>query len=96
MTVRLHIDRVVVDEALLRGERRADVRAALEEALRERLAAPGAIDALRHLGAVPSLPAQPLPAATAPAQRSLGARIAAGAGDALGLASAAPAARETR
>ena len=95
MTVRLHIDRVVVDEALLRGERRADVRAALEEALRERLAAPGAIDALRHLGAVPSLPAQSLPVDT-PSQRNLGARIAAGAGDALGLAGAAPAAGKSR
>lgn len=95
MTVRLHIDRVVVDEALLRGERHADVRAALEQALRERLAVPGAIDALRHLGAVPSLPAQSLPVA-APTQRDLGARIAAGAGDALGLASVAPAAGRAR
>lgn len=95
MTVRLHIDRVVVDEALLRGERHADVRAALEEALRERLAGPGAADALRRLGAMASLPPVSLPAAM-PTQGTLGARIAAGAGDALGLAGKAPAARRPR
>ena len=75
MSIELHIERLVIDEAALGGERAAGVRAAIERELTRRLAQPGAVDALRGLGAVATLPPATLPTAGHPHER-LGVRIA--------------------
>ena len=76
MSIVLHIERLVIDEALLGGERAGDVRAAIERELALRLMHPGAADSLRGLGTLNALPPAALPAATHPRER-LGTRIAA-------------------
>ncbi|GAP66347.1 hypothetical protein MBSD_n1654 [Mizugakiibacter sediminis] len=88
MKIDLHIERLVLDGALLGGERAADVRAALQRELARQLAAPGALDALRGLGAVDALPPLPLKQARHAHDR-LGGRIAAAVGQGLGIAAAA-------
>ncbi len=56
MSIVLHIERLVLDEALLGGEHAGSVRDALERELAQRLAQPDAVDTLRDLGAVAALP----------------------------------------
>ncbi|TPG11052.1 hypothetical protein EAH75_08810 [Rhodanobacter glycinis] len=84
MSIVLHIERLVLDEALLGGERTGGVRDALERELTKLLAQSGAVDALRGLGAVAALPPSLLPAATHP-QPMLGSRIAAAVQQGLGV-----------
>jgi hypothetical protein len=84
MSIELHIERLVIDEALLRGERPAAVRAAIEGELTRQLARPGSADALRGIGAVASLPSVALPVAQHPRQ-DLGARVANAVQQRLGL-----------
>lgn len=86
MNIQLHIERLVLDEALLGGERAPAVRAAIEQQLGRLLAAPGALTALQRIGSVDSLPPAPLPAATGPRDR-LGPRIAMAVQSGLGIAS---------
>lgn len=62
MSVILHIDRLVLDESLLGGERAGAVRAAIERELKQRLAQPGMVETLRGLGHVDAMPAVALPA----------------------------------
>ncbi|MGS1121462.1 hypothetical protein [Rhodanobacter sp. UC4436_H3] len=88
MNIELHIERLVLDEALLGGERAGNVRAALEGELARLLTRPGAVDALRGLGAVATLPAATLPAASHPHER-LGVRIATAVQHGLGITPAA-------
>ncbi|MFC5437152.1 hypothetical protein ACFPME_11330 [Rhodanobacter umsongensis] len=88
MSIELHIERLVIDEAALGGERAADVRAAIERELARRLAQPGAVDALRGLGAVATLPPATLPTAGHPHER-LGVRIATAVQHGLGIPPAA-------
>lgn len=88
MSIELHIERLVIDEAALGGERSAGVRAAIERELARRLAQPGAVDALRGLGAVATLPAATLPTASDPHER-LGPRIATAVQHGLGITPAA-------
>lgn len=87
MNLHLHIERLVLDQALLGGKRASDVQATIERELAQWLAQPCAIDALRVIGAVDRLPPASLPAAKHP-RDSLGARIATAAGDSLGVPSA--------
>lgn len=75
MSIVLHIERLVLDEALLNGERAGAVRTAIERELAQRLAQPGAIGALRSIGTVETLPSATLPAPAHPRER-LGTRIA--------------------
>lgn len=56
MKINLHIERLVLDGTLLGDERAADVRTTLQRELERLLAAPGAIESLRSLGAVEALP----------------------------------------
>jgi hypothetical protein len=86
MSIVLHIARLVLDEALLSGERAGSVRDALERELTQRLAQPGAVDTLRNLGAVAALPPTTLPAAMHPRQ-TLSPRIATAVQQALGVPS---------
>ena len=86
MSIELHIERLVIDEALLDGERAPAVRAAIEQELGRLLTAPGAFDALRGIGGVASLPPSILPAASHPSER-LGPRIATAVQRGLGIAS---------
>lgn len=75
MSIELHIERLVIDAAVLGGEPPASVQAAIERELARQLARPGAVDALRRVGAVAALPPALLPIAARPHQ-CLGARIA--------------------
>lgn len=84
MSIELHIERLVIDEAALGGEHAAGVRAAVERELARRLAQPGAVDALRGLGAVDTLPSATLPPASHPHDR-LGVRIATAVQHGLGI-----------
>ncbi|WP_426700931.1 hypothetical protein ACPPVV_16370 [Rhodanobacter sp. Col0626] len=90
MSIELYIERLVIDESLLRGERADRVRAAIERELTQRLARPGAIDVLRGVGAVESLPAALLSSGG-----SLGERIAATVQDSLGVSRATQMPRST-
>ena len=87
MSIVLHIERLVIDEALLGSERREALRAAIEHELTRWLMQPLAVDTLRGIGAVNALPSVTLPAKRSSYDR-LGQRIAAavqrglGAGDA--------------
>lgn len=83
MKIALHVDRLVLDGALLDGERAGDVQAALERELARQLARFRNVDTLRRIGAVERLPVLALPAADRQ-HRSLGQRIAAAVGSALG------------
>jgi hypothetical protein len=84
VSIELHIERLVIDEAALGGEHAAGVRAAIEGELARRLGQPGAIDALRGLGAVDTLPPATLPPASHPHER-LGPRIATAVQHGLGI-----------
>ena len=84
MSVELHIERLVIDEAALGGERAGSVRAALERELMQTLAQPGAVDTLRGLGAIAALPPATLPTASHPHDR-LGVRIATAVQHGLGI-----------
>ena len=86
MSIELHIERLVLDEALLGGEPAGRVRAALERELTKTLAQPGVADRLRGVGAVAALPPTSLPPAT-PARPTLAPRIAAAMQQGLELAS---------
>jgi len=84
VSIELHIERLVIEESLLEGERVVAVRQSFERELTQWLAQPGAIDRLRRIGAVTMLPATTLQAATRPGQR-VGGRIAAAVGYGLGI-----------
>lgn len=84
MNINLHIERLVLDGTLLGNERAADVRAALQRELERLLAAPGAIESLRSLGAVDALPPVWLSDARH-APNGLGMRIAAAVNRGLGI-----------
>jgi len=84
VSIELHIERLVIDEAALGGEHAAGVRAAIERELARRLAQPGAVDALRGLGAVDTLPSATLPPVSRPHER-LGPRIATAVQHGLGI-----------
>jgi hypothetical protein len=84
MAITLHIERLVLDEALLHGERTAALRTAFEQALSERLAAQADLEPLRRIGVVPALPPSTLPAA-GQHRESLGVRLAAAVGEGIGL-----------
>jgi hypothetical protein len=75
MSIELHIERLVLDEALLGGERAATVSDALTRELTRRLGHPVAAQALRGLGNLPSQPSVTLPPPSHPGDR-LGPRIA--------------------
>jgi protein involved in polysaccharide export with SLBB domain len=84
MSIELHIERLVLDEALLGGERGTQVRDAIERELAGLLARPGTIGALRGIGAVAALPPATLQPASQPYDR-LGARIAVAVEHGLGI-----------
>lgn len=84
MSIELHIERLVIDAAVLGGERAGDVRAAIERELAQRLAQPGSIDSLRGIGTIDRLSTALMPAAHHP-RESLGQRTAAAVGDRLGV-----------
>ncbi|HZX72676.1 MAG TPA: hypothetical protein VFE77_17920 [Rhodanobacter sp.] len=86
MSIVLHIERLVIDEALLGGERAGSVRDALERELTQRLAQPGAVATLRSLGVVAALPPTTLSAVMHPRQ-TLGPRIAMAVQQGLGIPS---------
>lgn len=75
MTVHLHIERLVLDESLLHGERAATVGQAIERELAKRFATMEPTAAWWHIGAVPSLPSVTLRAPRHPGE-TLGARVA--------------------
>lgn len=95
MSIALHIERLVIDEALLWGERADRVRAMVESELAQQLAHPGALERLRGLGALDSLPAATLLPAAHP-RGQLGTRIAAAVGQGLRLPDASHGMSETR
>ena len=84
MSIVLHIERLVIDEAVLGGERAGNVRAAIERELARTLAQPGALDTLRGLGAIAALPAAMLPPAGHRRDR-IGMRIATAVQHGLGI-----------
>jgi len=84
MRIELRIDRVVVDESVLGGERVAGVRLSLERELARLLTAPGAGNALHKIGAVDALSPAHLPAARSD-REGLGTRLAAAIGQGVGL-----------
>lgn len=84
MRIDLRIERLVLDEPLLGGERAADVRVALERELRRMLGVPGAMDALRGIGRVDAIPALSMPNGARTPGR-LGPRIAGAVGQGLGI-----------
>lgn len=87
MSIALRIERLVIDEAVLGGERADSVRAALESELARLLAQPGGVAALRDLGAIAALPPTTLPPA-GPSRERLGPRIAAAVHGGLGISPA--------
>lgn len=87
MSIELHIERLVIDAAVLGSERVGDVRAAIERELGRSLARPGVADALRGIGTVATLPAATLPPASRP-RESFGTRIASAVQQRLGLPAA--------
>lgn len=84
MSIELHIERLVLDEAVLGSENPRAVRIAIERELARRLAGVDAIGALRQIGYVASLPSVDL-GADGSAHPRLGLRIAASIGQGLGL-----------
>jgi hypothetical protein len=80
----LHIERVVVDSAVMGNERPAHVRAALEGELSRLLAAPGAANALCAIGATDSIAPIPL-SWPARGDACLGARVGTRIATSLGL-----------
>lgn len=86
MSIELHIERLVIDESVLGGERAGNVRAAIERELAQRLMHPGAADSLRGMGVLDALAPAALPAAHP--REQLGTRIAAAVQQGLGLPAA--------
>ncbi len=84
MSIELHIERLVIDAALLRGERADRMRATIERELAQGLGGAGVVERLRGLGMLDALPTTPLLPATHPAEQ-LGTRIAAAVQQGLGL-----------
>jgi hypothetical protein len=84
VSIRLHIERLVIDEALLGGERAAAVRTAIERELGRLLAVPDAAVALRGIGSIASLPPASLPLGRQP-KDPLGTRVATAVNQALGV-----------
>ncbi len=84
MSIVLHIERLVLDEAVLGGERASKVRTELERELERQLSSPGALHALPGIGSVVSLPSCGLPDASH-VRSSIGGRIAAAVGQGLGV-----------
>lgn len=95
MSIELHIERLVIDEVALGGERAGSVRSALEAELGRLLAQPGAAAALRSFGAAAALPPATLPPASHPHER-LGPRIATAVQHGLGITPAPPVAGKER
>lgn len=89
MSIELHIERLVLDAALLGGEPAAAVRSAIERELARQLAMPGVALALRGIGSVASLPHASLPPASHPNDQ-LGPRIATAVRQTLGNGGADP------
>jgi hypothetical protein len=89
MSLRVHIERLVVDEAVLGQLRPSALRTAVEDALRRELAKAGAPERLARLGRIDAL----APAALAPARHGgdgLAARLAATVGASLGAGTSTP------
>jgi hypothetical protein len=86
MSIELHIERLVLDEAVLGSECAPAVRAAIEHELCHLLAAPDVFEALRGIGNVASVPPAVLPVASHPREQ-LGPRIATAVRTGLGIAS---------
>ncbi len=84
MKIELHIERLLLDPALLGVERASAVQEAIEHELAWRLAQPGAADALRSIDTMSALPAVAMPAREYPHHR-LGERIAAAVQRGLGV-----------
>ena len=84
MSIVLHIERLVLDEALVGNEHHGAVRVAIERELLQQLTQPGATERLREIGAVAELPTVALPSARHPLER-LGPRIAMAVRDGLGI-----------
>ena len=61
MSIELHIERLVIDEAALGGERATAVRQAIERELRRQLGRAGVAEALSRMGSVAALPSAVLP-----------------------------------
>lgn len=85
MSIVLHIERLVIDEALLRGERPAAVGIAMTRELQRLLVHPTALDMLAGVGAVASLSPGTLPPSAAAAD-PLGPRLARAVHQVLGAA----------
>jgi len=75
MNIVLHIERVVLDQAVLGDERASAVRAGIERELSQHLRQPGVIDALRGIGHTATLPVVPMATPSSPLDR-LAPRIA--------------------
>ncbi len=90
MSIVLHIERLVLDEAVLGGERASKVRAELERELQRQLSSPGAVHALPGIGRVAPLSPCGLPdAGHVRSGSGIGGRIAAAVGQGLGVEAAA-------
>jgi hypothetical protein len=83
VSIELHIERLVIDEALLAGERPVAVRQAIERELGRRLASAGTAEALSCLGSVAMLPSAALPPVSP--RDSFGVRIASAVQQSLGI-----------
>ena len=94
MSIVLHIERLVLDEAVLGGERAHKVRAELEHELVRELSTAGIAQALSGIGSVASLPPLALSHARSP-RGDVGGRIAAAVSQGLGAGSAAQGAGST-
>ena len=95
MSIVLHIERLVLDEAVLGGERASQVRGELERELARQLSSPGALHALPGIGSVASLPSCGMPEERH-MRDGIGGRIALAVRQGLGVGSAAHAADATR
>jgi hypothetical protein len=71
MSVHVHIDRLIIDPALLGGQSPRKAQHAIEQALRAQLATPGAATRLSGLGHLEAMPSHALSDGPAP----LGARV---------------------
>ena len=80
MSIVLHIERLVIDAGVLGSERPAGLRAAIEQEIARQFALPGAVAALRHIGAVDALAGGPWVSATAPLGTRIGQSVATGLG----------------
>ncbi|WNL45681.1 hypothetical protein RKE25_20070 [Dyella sp. BiH032] len=88
MNLRVHIDRLVVDEALLGHMRPAALRTAVEDALRRELARSGTPERLAKLGHLDAVAPAKLTPARHPGE-GLATRLAATVGASLGIGTSA-------